>query len=47
MENAGVMAIPERLATKDGFERQIGVNHLGHYALVARPAAAPREEFRF
>ena len=35
MENAGVMAIPERLATKDGFERQIGVNHLGHYALVA------------
>ena len=35
MENAGVMAIPERLTTKDGFERQIGVNHLGHYALVA------------
>lgn len=35
LENAGVMAIPERLTTKDGFERQIGVNHLGHYALVA------------
>jgi len=34
MNNAGVMAIPQRLETKDGFERQLGVNHLGHFALV-------------
>ena len=34
--NAGVMAIPERLSTADGFERTLGVNHLGHYALTAQ-----------
>jgi NAD(P)-dependent dehydrogenase (short-subunit alcohol dehydrogenase family) len=33
--NAGVMAIP-RLSTSDGFERQMGTNHLGHFALVGR-----------
>ncbi|GAA2509746.1 SDR family NAD(P)-dependent oxidoreductase [Winogradskya humida] len=32
--NAGVMAVPQG-TTADGFETQLGVNHLGHWALTA------------
>ncbi len=36
VNNAGIMALPRRQTTDDGFERQMGVNYLGHFALTAR-----------
>lgn len=35
VNNAGVMGIPAR-TTADGFEMQLGVNHLGHFVFTAR-----------
>ncbi len=36
VNNAGVMAIPRRETTAQGYERQLGTNHLGHFALTGR-----------
>ena len=46
--NAGISWVPRREETEDGFERQLAVNYLGHFALAGlllpslRPASASR-----
>ncbi|KAL7439880.1 hypothetical protein ACHAXH_006527, partial [Discostella pseudostelligera] len=35
MNNAGVMAIPDKRLTKDGYETTFQTNHLGHFALTS------------
>jgi NAD(P)-dependent dehydrogenase (short-subunit alcohol dehydrogenase family) len=35
INNAGVMALPKRQTTADGFEMQFGVNYVSHYTLTA------------
>jgi len=48
VNNAGVMAIPKRQVTQDGFEMQFGTNYLGPFALTMlllpalQRAASPR-----
>ncbi|WP_110669726.1 oxidoreductase [Salinicola halophilus] len=48
INNAGIMALPQRERTEDGVERQFGVNYLGHFLLTSllmpqlQAASAPR-----
>merc|ERR1711936_351086 len=40
INNAGIMACPQ-MKTKDGFEMQLGTNHIGHLLLPQLKKAAP------
>jgi NAD(P)-dependent dehydrogenase (short-subunit alcohol dehydrogenase family) len=50
--NAGIMALPTLEHTKDGFEKQIGVNAFGHFYLISlllpmmKAQAAAKQESR-
>lgn len=46
INNAGVMVPPRREVTADGFELQLGTNHLGHFALTAHLLPLLREGAR-
>jgi NAD(P)-dependent dehydrogenase (short-subunit alcohol dehydrogenase family) len=48
VNNAGVMAVPHREVTAQGFELQFGTNHLGHFALTMRllPVMVDRPDSR-
>ena len=35
VNNAGIMALKDLEFTKQGFEKQIGVNHFGHFHLTS------------
>lgn len=48
INNAGIMALPQRVPTKQGLESQVGVCHLGHFLLTKTllPAISKSHEGR-